>query len=64
MSRFPFFAGPLFASTLNPLPHGQTENLWGGWRMIAVALTLALYEIDTRYIKFDYTSICKYNKSL
>lgn len=32
--------------------------------MIAVALTLALYEIDTRYIKFDYTSICKYKTSL
>ena len=27
--------------------------------MIAVALTLALYEIDTRYIDSNYISMCE-----
>jgi hypothetical protein len=31
--------------------------------MFAVALTLARYEIDKRYIKFDYMSTCKYTTS-
>lgn len=59
-----FSPARLFESTCNPLPHGRAENLWGGWRMIAVALTLALYEIDTRYIQFNYISMCEYNTAL